>query len=425
MPVTVVVGLQWGDEGKGKIVDSLARTSDVVVRFQGGANAGHTVVVGEQEVIFHLLPAGVLHEGVENVIANGLVVDPATLLGEIDALSKLGLSLSGKLFLSDRAHIVFPYHRWQDKATESRAGEAQLGTTRRGIGPAYSDKVIRHTAFRFCDLFDESSFRKRLERVVSEKNRWQEFFGDGESILAKELADEYLDYFGRLKEYICDTSSLLRDRDSSGKRILLEGAHGTLLDVDFGTYPYVTSSNCTALGALQGSGLPLKTMTESIGVLKAYSTRVGSGPFPTELEGKDGEWLRERGREYGATTGRPRRCGWFDAVAARYAIELNGIDRIALTKLDVLDQVDPIRVCTSYTSEGSEVSSFPAEARVLEKVEPGYVDVAGWTKATPDVTRFEDLPPQAQGYVRRLEDQTGAPVSLISVGRKRDQIIHR
>ena len=425
MPVTVVVGLQWGDEGKGKIVDHLARASDMVVRYQGGANAGHTVVVGEQKVILHLLPAGVLHEGVENVIAGGLVVDPETLLGEIDGIAKLGITLDGRLHISNRAHLVFPYHRWQDRVADIRAGDARIGTTARGIGPAYADKVNRHTALRFCDLADEAAFRERLERIVAEKIRWHQAFGGEEDLSPGDLAEQYGSFYGRLQGYICDTSALIRRKAAAGGNILMEGAHGTLLDVDFGTYPYVTSSSCTALGALQGAGLPGKFVSRAVGVLKAYATRVGEGPFPTERSGADGAALREKGGEYGATTGRPRRCGWFDAVAARYAVDLNGIDEIALTKLDVLDGTGPIRICTAYESGGKPLAEFPASAGVLQNVVPRYEEVPGWSESIADVTRYEDLPARAREYVTCLEEKVGVPVSRISVGRRRDQIILR
>lgn len=425
MPVTVIVGLQWGDEGKGKIVDHLARASDMVVRFQGGANAGHTVVVGDQEIVFHLLPAGVLHEGVENVIGNGVVVDPETLLGEIDALEEMGKTLRGRLHVSNRAHLVFPYHKWQDRAADSRAGENRIGTTVRGIGPAYADKVHRHTAIRFADLTDSNAFRRRVDRIVGEKNRWQEVFGGAEPISADKLADQYLEYFERLREYVCDTSYLVRERAAAGKKILMEGANGTLLDVDFGTYPYVTSSNCTALGSLQGAGLPMKMVSKITGVLKAYQTRVGEGPFPTELTGDEGASLREKGSEYGATTGRPRRCGWFDAVAGRFTVELNGVDEIALTKMDVLDGIDPLRVCTSYRHGPGLLEQYPAEARVLSEVEPIYEELPGWKGPTSGLKKFDDLPKEAREYVGFLEEKIGAAVSMISVGRRRDQIIIR
>lgn len=416
-----VIGAQWGDEGKGKIVDLLARRADMVVRYQGGANAGHTVVVGDRKYVLHLVPSGILHRRT-CVIANGVVVDPAQLLHEIEDLRRQGVQIEGNLFLSDRAHLVMPYHQVLDRASE--AGGVRIGTTQRGIGPCYADKAARK-GFRVVDLADPKSFRERLEVQVAEKNRILAALYGHPPLEAERIAEEYLGYAERLREFITDAVDLVNRAIDAGRRVLFEGAQGSLLDLDFGTYPYVTSSNSDACGITAGAGVPPWKIRSVLGVSKAYCTRVGEGPFPTELRDALGERLRERGGEYGATTGRPRRCGWFDVVSTRYAVRFNGIREFAVTKLDILSGLDEICVAVAYRVDGRETDRMPADAGVLMRCEPVYERFRGWTGDLSDVRRFSDLPRAAKIYLKSLERFLNVDISMISVGKDREKTILR
>ena len=419
MPNTLLLGAQWGDEGKGKIVDFLSRDADVVVRYQGGSNAGHTIEIGAERYVLHLIPSGILYPDKTCVIGNGLVIDPLALVKEITELEKRGVSVRGRLHVSDRAHAVFAYHKAIDSAREARsaASGSSIGTTQRGIGPAYTDKSSRR-GLRMGDLLSHG-FETRLQRHAEEANQALAALGvpplDPHAIIAElRPAIEFL------RPYVSDTLVLLNDAYKRGRQVLLEGAQGTLLDVDFGTYPYVTSSNPTSGGACVGTGLPPRAIDRVLGVIKAYTTRVGEGPFPTELQDATGEQLRKTGREFGATTGRPRRCGWFDAVVGRYSAMVNGVDFWAITKLDVLDDIDPIRVCVAYECEGKRYETIPASATLFGHCKPIYKDFPGWKTSTTGVTRFKDLPPVAKSYVDALCDLTGVPLGILSVGPQRD-----
>ncbi len=422
MACTIVVGAQWGDEGKGKVIDLLAADADLVVRYQGGGNAGHTVKVGDQTWVLHLVPSGILHEGRLNVIANGVVVDPQALVAEIDELERRGIKIAGRLFISDLAHVTLPYHKRMDEAREARRGAVKIGTTHRGIGPTYSDKFAR-IGIRMGDIPDEAVFLNKVRRNLEEKNHFFVDYYKVPEVREEEIVGPYREYLPRLKPLITDTVRLLQDALAQGKRILLEGAQGTLLDVDFGTYPFVTASNPSAGGACTGTGVPPQAITGCIGVAKAYTTRVGTGPLPTELPPEEEERLRILGREYGATTGRPRRCGWFDAVVVRRAAAVNGLTRLAITKLDVLDQLDVIRVCVAYRHGGATLEDFPNRTEVVEACEPVYRDFPGWKASTSGARRWEDLPPRARAYLEAIRDLTGVPLGLVSVGPCRDETI--
>ena len=417
MPNTILIGAQWGDEGKGKIIDVLTERADWVVRPQGGNNAGHTVEIGEEKFVLHLVPSGILHEGKRCVIGNGVVLDPVALVEEIRGVTARGVTVEGRLFISDRAHVVFPYHRMLDAQGEARRAKGdQIGTTQRGIGPAYGDKAARF-GLRTCDLLDPE-FPALLRSRVEEKNRVLAAMGapvvDFAGVLsATQQAMEVL------RPLVCDTVPLLHAAVERGESLLFEGAQGIMLDIDFGTYPYVTSSNASAGGAATGSGVPPSRIDRVVGVLKAYTTRVGEGPFPTELLDAAGEELRRVGREFGATTGRPRRCGWFDAVVARHAVMTCGVDEWALTKLDVLDGFDAIRICVAYELDGRRIDHFPANVRETSRCKPVYEDVPGWRTSTKNVVRFGDLPENAKRYVARLEQITGVPVGILSLGPRR------
>jgi len=422
MSCTVVVGTQWGDEGKGKVIDLLAAEADVVVRFQGGGNAGHTVHVGDEKYVMHLVPCGILHPGRVNVIGNGVVVDPVDLVAEIDGLEKRGISVAGRLFISEIAHVTLPYHRRMDEAREALRGEGKIGTTHRGIGPTYSDKFGR-VGIRMADLLDEDLFTAKVRKNLEEKNTFfRSYFGVPE-VTEREVLDPYRKYMPRLKDMIVDTIPLLGKSLADGRRMLLEGAQGSMLDVDFGTYPYVTASNPTAGGACTGSGVPPTAIDSVIGVIKAYITRVGAGPFPTELPAEEEERLRLRGREYGATTGRPRRCGWFDAVVARRAAAVNGLTSLAVTKLDVLDQLDRIPVCVAYEYRGARLTEFPPRTEMAAECRPVYEEMPGWKTDTTGARRYEDLPAGARAYLKRLEELTGTRIGIVSVGPRRDETI--
>ncbi len=417
MPNTVLIGAQWGDEGKGKIIDVLTDEVEWVVRYQGGNNAGHTVEIGDARYVLHLIPSGILHSGKKCVIGNGVVVDPVALLRELNELRERGIAAEGRLFISDRAHVVFPFHRLIDEYREQRQRPAdKIGTTKRGIGPSYGDKAAR-VGFRMGDLLDPQ-FPQLLRSRLEEQNRILSALG-APALNEEEVISQYSSAGRELAPFIADTIPLLNGATARGEAILFEGAQGTMLDIDFGSYPFVTSSNATAGGACTGSGVPPHRIDCVLGVIKAYTTRVGEGPFPTELLDDTGRQLRETGHEFGATTGRPRRCGWFDAVVARYSVMLNGIDLWAVTKLDVLDPLETIRICTGYECEGRIVDTVPANIRQLEKCRPVYEDFPGWKTSTKDVTRFEDLPPRAQQYIRRIEGLTGVPVGILSVGPRR------
>jgi len=415
---TILVGAQWGDEGKGKIIDVLTEEADIVVRSQGGNNAGHTVEVGKEKFVLHLIPSGILRAGKKCVIANGVVIDPIGLLKEIDGLEKRGIKLKNRLLISETAHLVLPYHRAIDEAREHRKGRDKIGTTKRGIGPAYGDKAAR-TGLRMIDLIRPKNFSLKLKSRIEENNAILESLG-GTRISFKEVEKTYLEAGRRLAPYIANTVVWLHDQLQKHKRILFEGAQGTFLDIDFGTYPFVTSSNTTAGGSCTGSGIPPHRMDRVVGVMKAYTTRVGEGPLPTE-NAEIADMLHAMGREFGATTGRARRCGWFDAVATRYARVVNGIDELAITNLDGLDGLRQIQVCIAYECRGKRISYPPNDAEELLHCRPIYRKFPGWQKDTSHIRHFKDLPAAAQRYVKALADLTGARLRIISVGAQREQ----
>jgi adenylosuccinate synthase len=420
-----IVGLQWGDEGKGKIVDALARTCRYVVRFCGGANAGHTVNIAGQKFAMHLIPCGVFNRGVMNVIGNGVVFDPAVALEEIDGLAKRGVGISAEnLLVSSAAHVVMPWHKLQDSLSEKALGGGKIGTTARGIGPCYADKAYRSTAIRAGDLTDAARLPEKIARIAEIKNRIFTALYGAEPMDVPAIAEQYLQHGRRLAPMIGDTGALLRRALADGQRILFEGGQGTMLDIDHGTYPFVTSSSVSSCGVPAGAGVPPRAVGKVVGVIKAYTSRVGAGPFPTEQDNPIGEYLRQRGREYGTTTGRPRRCGWLDAFALRYAVELTGAEELALSLLDVLTGLEEIRVCTGYRRGGRAVESFDPAA--LEGVECLYETLPAWREDIGGCRRFEELPQAARDYVRRIEELVGRPVGLISVGADRDAtILHR
>ncbi|MGH2711913.1 MAG: adenylosuccinate synthase [Actinomycetota bacterium] len=421
MPVTILVGTQWGDEGKGKATDLLADQMDVVVRYQGGNNAGHTIVAGGQTLKLHLVPSGILYDHITTVIGNGVVVDPKVLLEEMDELGGLGIDTS-RLLVSTNAHLIMPYHLELDRVTERFLGKQQLGTTKRGIGPAYADKAAR-IGLRVQDLTDEKIFRQKLETVIKEKNAILSKVYNRLPLDGEEIVTDYMRYGERLAPHIVDTSAVLHNALRDGKRVLLEGAQGTLLDLDHGTYPFVTSSNPVAGGALVGAGLGPKEVERVIGVTKAYVTRVGSGPFPTEDEGDAGAWMQEKGHEFGTTTGRRRRCGWFDAVLLRYAARLNGLTELFITKLDVLSGLDTVKVCVAYKFEGERYEDLPPHQTIVHKAEPVYEEMEGWSAELSDARSAEDLPAAARKYLDRIADLSGVPVGMVSVGPSREQTV--
>jgi adenylosuccinate synthase len=422
MPVLVVVGAQWGDEGKGKIIDLLTERADVVARYQGGHNAGHTVVVGTDEFILHLIPSGILHKGKKCIIGNGVVVDPSALLEEMDAMARRGIKFDGRLLISKNAHLIMPYHKALDVASEKLKGNKKIGTTGRGIGPAYADKINRK-GIRMADLLDAKTFREKLACNTGEANFLLERFYDAPLVQLDQIYEEYLGYARRLRKYISDTTLFLNESIGSRKKILAEGAQGTHLDVDHGTYPFVTSSSPTAGGACTGLGIGPNTITEVMGIVKAYTTRVGSGPFPTEQENKLGELLRARGKEYGATTGRPRRCGWADTLIIRHAVRVNGMTSAAITKLDVLDALDEIKICVGYKYKGKLYDEMPSELTVLEKGTPQYITMPGWKENTVGIRKYSDLPKKARAYVEKLCKLCGVKPAIISTGARRDETI--
>ena len=421
MPAIVLVGAQWGDEGKGKATDLLGDTVDYVVRYQGGNNAGHTVVIGSEKYALHLLPSGILSPNVVPVIGNGVVIDPAVLLDEIRGLDARGINTS-KLVISTNAHLITPYHRTIDKVSERFLGKSKIGTTGRGIGPAYADKISR-IGIRVQDLFDRSILEQKLEGALNDKNQVLTKVFNRKNMSVAEILEEYLAYAEILRPYVADTSLLLDKALKAGKTVLLEGSQGTLLDVDHGTYPFVTSSNPTAGGACTGSGIGPKAITRVIGIVKAYTTRVGSGPFPTELLDEDGDKLRTIGHEYGTTTGRNRRCGWYDAPIARYAVRINGLTDFFLTKLDVLTGWDKIPVCVAYDVDGTRHDELPASQTDFHHAKPIYEYLPGWKEDISKARTLSDLPKNAQDYVKYLEEISGAPMSAIGVGPGRDETI--
>lgn len=416
-----MIGAQWGDEGKGKITDLLSKSADVVVRYQGGVNAGHTVVVQGQTFKLHLIPSGILYPDTECIIGCGTVIDPQVLLEELDRLEALNISTSN-LLISQTAHVTMPYHRLIDQASEEKRGRHKIGTTGRGIGPTYADKSER-TGIRVLDLMDTEGLRSQLKWTIEYKNVILEKLYNLPPLNAEEIIEEYIGYAERLRPHVVDSSLKIYDAIQRRRNILFEGAQGTLLDLDHGTYPYVTSSNPVAGGACVGTGVGPTMIDRVIGVAKAYTTRVGEGPFPTELNGTVGELLCDRGAEFGTTTGRKRRCGWFDAVIGRYAVRINGLDCLAITKLDVLDELEEIKVCVAYEIDGQRCEDFPSSARHFARCQPIYKTIPGWQKSTAECRTLEDLPKQALDYLKFLAELMEVPIAIVSLGASRDQTI--
>ncbi|MGE5308879.1 MAG: adenylosuccinate synthase [Deltaproteobacteria bacterium] len=420
---TVIVGAQWGDEGKGKIIDILSAEADYIIRYQGGSNAGHTVVVDGKEFIFHLIPSGVLHRGKVCCIGNGVTIDPESLLKEVEGLRAAGICVDKCLKISPLAHLIMPYHKVLDKLRESKRTH-RIGTTGRGIGPCYADKINR-IGIRVVDILNPRVFKDKLQDNLTEKNEIFRKVYEHSGFRSSDIYSRYVAFGRKLAPYVCDTSSLLTAAAKKGKDILFEGAQGTFLDIDFGTYPFVTSSSATSGGACTGTGIPPTMIDRVIGVAKAYTTRVGEGPFPTEFAGCFNEFIRNKGNEYGATTGRPRRCGWFDAVMVKTAIQLNGITELALTKLDVLDGLESLKVCVGYRYKGRVFRDFPADYEVLTKAVPVYIDVPTWSTPCSGIKEYRKLPANARAYVKRLEGLLDCPVKMVSVGSSRAQTIFR
>lgn len=421
MPSVVLIGAQWGDEGKGKVTDVLAEKADIVVRYQGGNNAGHTVVVGEEEFKLHLIPSGILYPDKTCIIGNGVVIDPAVLLEELEYLAARGIN-TNNLRISLRAHIIMPYHKKLDEVIEESKGDAKIGTTKRGIGPAYMDKAAR-VGIRFVDLLDRDEFSLLLDRNLKEKNNLLAKVYAADGFNKDTIMKEYMGYADLLRKYAADTSIIIYDALKAGKNVLFEGAQGTLLDLDHGTYPYVTSSHPIAGAACVGAGLGPTEITKVLGIIKAYTTRVGEGPFPTELLDETGLHLRDKGHEYGTTTGRPRRCGWFDAVIARYTVRVSGLTSMAVTKLDVLTGMDTLKICTGYRRGNEIIRDFPASLKTLAECEPVYEEMPGWHDDITSAKAFADLPAAAQNYLNRLSELAGTPISIIGVGTRRTQTI--
>jgi len=419
MSNTVIIGAQWGDEGKGKVIDIFASKADYIARYQGGNNAGHTVVIGGEEFILHLIPSGILHKGKICVIGNGVVVDPKALLEEIEMLKSKNIKVTGRLLVSEEAHVIFPYHKKLDELKEGMK-KKKIGTTKRGIGPCYADKVAR-SGIRMSDLLNKDVLKEKLQNNLEEKNAIFTKIYNTTGFSFDDIYNEYLDYADKIRKYITNTTLVLNNAIRNKKRVLFEGAQGTLLDVDHGTYPFVTSSNATAGGASTGTGVGPNKIDKVIGVVKAYTTRVGEGPFPTEFSEGLMDKIRKKGKEFGATTGRPRRCGWFDSVIVNHAVTVNGIDEIVVTKLDVLDESDTISICTGYKHKGKTYKDFPSDISVLADCVPIYEEMAGWNSDTTRITSYSKLPKNAKKYLKRIEKLVGARITLISVGCDRKQ----
>lgn len=422
MAVIVIVGAQWGDEGKGKIVDVLTEKADGVARYQGGHNAGHTVVIKNEKFVLHIIPSGILHKGKTCIIGNGVVVDPAFLIEEIDGLKKRGIEVGKNLFLSKNAHLIMPYHTAIEREQERLKGSKKIGTTGRGIGPAYVDKIAR-TGLRAGDLLYPEVFREKLRINIASVNNLLKALYNAGGFDLESVYKEYMGYAERLSGHIADTDVIINKMIDENKNMVLEGAQGTLLDVDHGTYPYVTSSSASAGGACTGLGIGPTKINKVIGIVKAYTTRVGEGPFPTEIKDSLGEKIREKGGEYGATTGRPRRCGWLDMVALKYSIRVNGFTGLVITKLDILDGLEKVKMCTSYKCDGILHEEFPKELSVLERCEPVYEEVTGWKENTSGIKDFEKLPGAAREYIRKIEGMLNTKIQIISSGQKRDELI--
>jgi adenylosuccinate synthase len=420
----VIIGAQWGDEGKAKMVDVLTEQVNIVARYQGGSNAGHTVVADGKKFVFHQIPSGILHAGKKCVIGNGVVLDPIGLLEEMDSLIKTGVKVKDRLVISNRAHLLMPYHRLLDGASETHKGAGKIGTTNRGIGPAYMDKMGR-VGLKVVDFFEPAYFRQKVREVVKEKNFWLKNYYSLPGINADGIVDQYLKIAPRIKPLVSDTATYLEGRLSAGENLLAEGAQGTLLDVDFGTYPYVTSSNASVGGVCTGLGVGPQWLDEIFGVAKAYTTRVGEGPFPSEMDKDFGEKIRKRGGEYGATTGRPRRCGWLDLVALKYACRINGFTGILLTKMDVLSYLRTLKLCVAYKRKGKAVHDFPAGLQELSACEPVYKEVKGWDGDLSHASRLSDLPTEARKYLDEIEKAIQVPITWISVGPDRSQIFQK
>lgn len=421
MSAVIVIGTQWGDEGKGKIVDHLAEKADVVVRYQGGNNAGHTVVVDGKEFKLQLLPSGILYKGKTCVVGNGVVIDPAVMIKELRGMQDKGVDVAN-LKVSNRAHVIMPYHRLLDEVEEDYRGEHKIGTTKRGIGPCYMDKNAR-SGIRMVDLMDEEEFSAKLERNLEAKNHLLQAVYGVEGFDYDKVLAEYREYAEILRPYVTDTAAFLNEAIKGGKKVLFEGAQATLLDLDHGTYPYVTSSHPIAGGACIGAGIGPTKISKVIGVVKAYTSRVGEGPFPTELKDEIGDLIRNRGREFGTVTGRPRRCGWMDAAVVRYAGQVSGLDYLAITRLDILDTLKTLKVCTGYKYKGELLNEFPASLKVLDAVEPVYEELPGWQTDISGIRAYADLPANARRYVERLSEVIGVPLGIVSVGPARDQTI--
>jgi adenylosuccinate synthase len=424
MSNVVILGAQWGDEGKGKIVDLYADRFDVVVRYQGGHNAGHTVRVGDQTYVLKLIPSGILRPGKRAVIGNGLVIDPGALVAEMEALEKMGIPVSRQLSISNRAHVIFPFHRMMEKMSEARPGKTSIGTTSRGIGPCYEDKIGRR-GIRIADLLDSAFFAEQYSALLEEKGLIARALDIDQGMDFKGVFEQYLGYAERLRPMVCDTAKLINEAIVHGKRVMFEGAQGTMLDIDHGTYPFVTSSSATAGGVSTGCGVAPTRINGVIGVSKAYITRVGGGPFPTEDHTEMGERIRRIGREFGAVTGRPRRCGWFDVPLLKYTAMVNGFDSLVITKLDVLDELDSIPVCTGYRLNGKIVDEMPATCRELTAIEPVYEYLPGWQTSTAGISEFDRLPERAKAYLSFLEKSTGVEVGSVSTGPERNETIVR
>lgn len=425
MAVRIIIGAQWGDEGKGKIVDLLSAETDYVVRYQGGANAGHTLKFDDKTIVLHLIPSGMFNGNSKCIIGNGVVIDPTALVEEIKEVEELvDINLKERLFISNSAHVILPYHKVLDQVKEKNRGSDAIGTTGRGIGPAYVSKVSR-IGIRMGDLLNQKELEDKIRKNLSDINNALKHVYNEPELDADEMIAQLKSATDTIKDYICNTTQVLHDAIEADEPILLEGAQGSLLDVDHGTYPYVTSSSPTAGGACTGSGIPPLAITHSLGITKAYCTRVGNGPFPTELDNESGEKLRKNGQEFGATTGRPRRCGWLDLVALKYAVRLNGMNELALTKMDVLDDFETIKLCTHYELDGEEINHFPSYTEEVERLKPVYKSFPGWQTVTRDISSFEDLPNNAKSYIQFIEQYIGVDFTIISTGPKRNETIVR